>query len=268
VLSHVVRALASTTEPGARRLLAEIAERFPDRDYGRLAGLGPAAAPPPDVAESDEGEPFVPAPAPAAIGRPKASLSGDLEVFGLPGLLQSLQQSEASGRLVLRTATGQDRAVLELVDGRLAHSRCGKLAGDAAFYQIFEVPVPGTFEFLRDTGASVGNRPRGAEILGLLMEAMRRFDEFQRLRALLPDEARLGPGSGRPTAPPGEQDGELVRRLWTRVREGATVAELDEASEVDAFRARALAVHWLEEGAVRFLDSPRAAAGGGGHRAS
>jgi hypothetical protein len=83
------------------------------------------------------------------------------------------------------------------------------------------------------------------------MEAMRRFDEFQRLRALVPDEARLVAGETRPTAPTGEQDGELMRRLWTRLRAGAVVTELDAASEVDAFRARTLLAHWLEEGAAR-----------------
>jgi hypothetical protein len=263
-LADIARALASTSDPAARRLLAELSARFPDRDFGRIAAAGPPAATTAvdEVASpEDDADSFVPAPTRAAPARTRASLSGDLEVFGLPGLLQNLQQSEASGKLVLRDANGAERAALDLVEGRLGECRCGALRGAEAFYQIFEVPSVGTFEFARESAAKASTRPRGAELMALLMEAMRRFDEFQRLRALVPDEARLVPGGSRPTAPPGEQDGELVRRLWTRLRAGASVSELDAAAEVDAFRARALLAHWLEEGAAEIATSSSAAAG-------
>ncbi|HLF55921.1 MAG TPA: DUF4388 domain-containing protein [Thermoanaerobaculia bacterium] len=270
-LIDVVRALASTTDSSARRILAELAERFPDREYGRLAALGAAgatAALPEPVSDPEESESFLPIPAPAVQARSRASLAGDLEVFGLPGLLQSLEQSDASGRLVLRNAAGGERAHFELVEGRLGSCRCGPLAGESAFYQVFEQPLPGTFEFVRETGVAVGSRPRGTDIMGLLMEAMRRFDEFQRLRALVPDQARLRPGEARPSALAGEQDGELMRRLWTRLREGASVLELDGAAEVDPYRSRSLLAHWLEEGAVRLEAAPPATAGAvGGGRA-
>jgi hypothetical protein len=252
-LVDVARALGSTSDPAAKRLLGELAQRFGDHEFGRVAAAALAGTAPVAVAEraEPEEEGFLPLPAPAVAARPRASLAGDLEVFGLPGLLQNLQQSEASGQLLLRTSNGSERATLELVEGRLGDCRCGALGGDAAFYQIFERPAPGSFEFVREPAANVASRPRGTDLMGLLMEAMRRFDEFQRLRALVPDEARLVAGETRPTAPAGEQDGELMRRLWTRLRAGAVVTELDAASEVDAFRARTLLAHWLEEGAAR-----------------
>jgi len=245
-LSDVVRALASTSDAAARSALVALAERFPDREFGRLAASGGVESSG-EAAPEEESEPeeFLPAPPP----RPKPSLTGDLEVFGLPGLLQSLQQSEASGRLVLRRSDGGERAALDLGAGRLAGCRCGILEGEAAFYQIFEAPEPGTFEFVRATTPSSARG--GADLMAVLMEGMRRFDEFQRLRALVPDRARLAATGQKPTAPAGEVDGEMVRRVWTRIRSGATTADCEQAARVDSYRTRALLAHWLEEGALR-----------------
>lgn len=267
-LENIARALAATSDPAARRLLAELAERFPEREVGRIAAFAAAGAPPPPSSvdppiESEESESFLPSPTPIETPAARASLSGDLEVFGLPGLLQNLQQSEASGRLVLRLASGVERAAFDLVEGRLSSCICGTLRGEAAFYQVFEHPSPGTFEFARESAASVAGQPRGTELMGLLMEAMRRFDEFQRLRALVPDDGRLVPGGARPTAPPSERDGELLRQLWTRLRAGGTVRELESELPVDSFRARALLAHWLEEGSASLAGSAGAGAQAG-----
>jgi len=277
-LADVARALAGTSDAAARRLLADLAEQFPDREIGRLAAAGPPAsgvapagaavsagepgglgAQAPEASEEEEA--FLPTPlrAPSA---PRAALSGDLEVFGLPGLIQNLQQSEASGRLLLRFSSGEERAAMQLVAGRLGDCRCGELAGEAAFYQVFEHPSPGTFEFARESASVAAGRPAGVEPIGLLMEAMRRFDEFRQLRALLPAQARLRPGAARPTTPEKERDGELVRRIWTRAREGATVAELERIARVDSYRACSLLAHWLEEGAVEVETAAPSAAGG------
>jgi hypothetical protein len=246
LLAHAVRALRSTTDPEAKRVLAELAAKFPDRDFGRLAGGG---AEPPTPAEPDEDEGLLAFETPPAEpAREAASLAGDLEVFGLPGLLQSFQQAEVSGRLVLRDAAGE-RALFEIASGRLASCRAGRLRGEAAFYQVFELSAPGTFEFVR---TPVAPPPGGGfELMGLLLEAMRRYDELRRLRALVPDAARLLPGTAKPTAPAEERDGELLRKVWARLRDGATPADCEEVAEVDAYRVRALLAHWLEEGASR-----------------
>ncbi|MGH7338310.1 MAG: DUF4388 domain-containing protein, partial [Myxococcota bacterium] len=172
-----------------------------------------------------------------------------LEVFGLPGLLQSLQQSDVSGRLTLRDATGAERAVFEIADGRLATCRCGRLRGETAFYQVFELPAPGTFELVR-TAISVPEGER-LELMALLLEAMRRYDELRRARALVPDEARLRAGDAKPTAPPEEADGELLQQVWAQVRAGATAAQCEQSVAVDSFRVRTLLAHWIDEGAAR-----------------
>jgi hypothetical protein len=244
-LKHVVRALSSTSTPEVRRALTEAAERFPDREFGRLAAGGGAEEPEPALAPgmATVEEPVL-RPGPA-----RAALAGDLEVFGLPGLLQSLQQSEASGRLLVRDGLGREHAVFELDAGALVGCRCGQLTDEVAFYQVFEIPLPGTFEFARGkTGAVSGGRR--LELMGLLMEAMRRYDELQRARALIPDRVTLAAGEARPTAPEGESDGDLVRRLWNLVRSGATAADCEAEAGVDSYRVRQVLAHWLETGAL------------------
>ena len=77
----------------------------------------------------------------------------------------------------------------------------------------------------------------------LLMEAVRRYDEFRADRGLVGDDAFVRATGSRPTTPAEESDGELVRVLWTRLREGATVAECELAIRKDSFRARRLLAH-------------------------
>jgi len=247
-LAHIVAALAATSAPGAREALADLAARFPETAFGHLAASGvrlPSAAE--EEEREDEGGGVVPTPAPQP---PRASLSGDLDLFGLPGLLQSLQQTEATGRLVIRDEQGRIAAELHLAGGRLADCRSGRLAGDAAFYQLLELPFPGSFEFTR--GASGPAPPAGGsrDLFGLLLESMRRHDELRRARALVPDAALLRAGSARPTGPEGEQDGELLRAVWMRVRDGARAADCDDAAPVDLYRIRTLLAHWVAEGAL------------------
>ena len=48
-----------------------------------------------------------------------------------------------------------------------------------------------------------------------------------------------------------ENDGDLVRKVWARVRAGTTAAEAEQAVEVDSFRVRTLLAHWIDEGAAK-----------------
>ena len=256
-LGHVTRALAGTTTPEVRATLADLAARLPEPAAGAADGAAARSAAGESAAagagegggsgpgESETGV-FVPSVEPAP-GR--VSMSGDLEVFGLAGLIQTFQQSESSGWLALRDTGGQKHGEIALHRGRVVECRTGRLSGRAAFYQLFEVPVAGTFEFTRIEPAAP---PPGEtlEVLGLLMESMRRYDELQRARALVPDDARLKPTGTRPTAPPEESDGELLGAVWGIVRGGARAADCDRAAEVDGYRVRTLLVHWLEEGAL------------------
>ncbi len=239
VLVAIVRALAATRTPEVRRALEEAGRRYPDREFGRLASrasrdeieLAPES-------EAQEGE----------SDRADRLLTGELGVFGLPQLVQSLDQSHATGQLRLRGENRNVYAVFRFVGGKVAECVAGGLRGDDAFYQAFQYPSAGTFEFLRDDGKPTGGE---RQVQPLLLEAIRRFDELRAARGLVGDDAFVRATGRRPTTPEGEEDGELVRTLWTRVRDGATVTECELAVRKDSFRTRRLLAHWVREGAVR-----------------
>jgi len=248
---HLVRALTSTRCEPVRAAFEDVARRFPTEPFGQAAATAlqnwhkiPAAAPDPEVSSP-----------PPAAPAPAAGLAGDLEVFGLPELLQTLSQAESSGRLLLRDRAGRPAAELVLRKGEVREARVRKLALPDAFYQLLETPQPGTFEFNRLPVESV---PDGDayNVMGLLMEGMRRYDELQRARVLAPDHTFLRSTGNRPSPPAEETDGGFIRDLWRQVKDGRTPSQCEEAIAADAYRIRSLLAHWLAEGSLTAVEAP------------
>jgi hypothetical protein len=250
---YLVRALHSTRSSAVREIFEDIAARFPNEAFGQtaaaaLAGWNVAAAPPePDVAPAG-------APTPTT-----ASLAGDLEVFGLPELLQTLAQNESSGRLLLRDRGGRPFAEIVLRKGLVRETRLRRLPMPDSFYQLLETPQPGTFEFTRQPAEALADGP-AHHVMGLLMEGMRRYDELQRARVVAPDHVLLRSTGSRPSAPADESDGVFIRELWMRVKDGSTPRQCEEAVATDAYRIRALLAHWLSEGTLGVREAPDNAA--------
>jgi hypothetical protein len=252
---HVVRALASTRCEPVRAAFEDVARRFPAEAFGQTAATAlanwhktPAAAPDPEVSTP-----------PPAAATPTAGLAGDLEVFGLPELLQTLSQAESSGRLVLRDRSGRAAAELVLRKGEVREARVKKLTLPDAFYQLLETPQPGTFEFNRLPLESVSDGD-SYNVMGLLMEGMRRYDELQRARVLAPDHTFLRSTGNRPSPREEETDGVFIRDLWRQVKDGGTPSQCEEAIAADAYRIRSLLAHWLSEGSLAAVEAPEAAA--------
>ena len=185
-LVRIIEALSGTPSPAVRRAMEEIVSRFAGQDAGRaaaraLAGFDKPKAEAPAASEA----------AAAAAAAPAASLQGDLEVFGLPALLQSLAESSASGSLTLRGPKGGEAfASMTMREGKLTEIQRGHLRGEDAFYQLLERPLPGQFAFVKGAPPEKpGEKPR--EILPLTLEAMRRYDEFQEAAVLVPDTVVL-----------------------------------------------------------------------------
>jgi len=232
--AHLVRALSGTPEPEVHRLFEEIIERFPDLEIAEQAREA--------LARSRAGS--------SPESKATKSFSGDLELFALPNLLQSMADSEQTGRLTLTEPNGSDRAVFHLQKGKIVRCEVGRLRGVDAVCQLFERPKPGTFRFehiSKDEVAAQEQKP--LDIMSTIMEAMRRDDEFQRDRALVPDGSSLKPAEGKPTMPKGESDKALAQSVWREAARG-TAPESCEGVNGDAYRVRRLFVHWLESGAL------------------
>ena len=242
ILHHTIQALSGTPAPAVRAALEEVVSRFPDKEIAKaaarvLAGFRRAATA---------------APAGAAEAAAPASLNGDLEVFGLPALLQSLSDSGMSGSLTLRSPRGEVFGAMRLKGGKLRACQTGNLSGEDAFYQLLERPAPGQFQFLKSADA-LDETGTGSlkEILPLTLEAMRRYDELRAAAALVPDGVRLAATDVRPAALPTEKDGMLMKAVWTRVSRGATPLECEADVRTDAYRIRKLLAHWVEQGALK-----------------
>jgi hypothetical protein len=223
-----------------QRLFEEIARKFPEKEFGREARKAL------DFLEQ-------PRKAPEAPGT--ASLAGDLEVFGLPTLLQTLEQTQATGLLTLKDGKGTEIGGVAFEGGKVRGAAFGALRGTDAFHQLLERPAAATFGFAR--AASL--RPEDVNlatpqpVMGLLLEGMRRYDELQRSAALVPDGARLRPTGSKPSRLAQEDDPKLLSAVWTRVSRGATATECENVAATDAFRVRRLLVHWVEEGSLQVI---------------
>jgi len=126
----------------------------------------------------------------------KTRFSGSLADMGLVDLLQTIDISRKSGVLHLTSAAGQRGAIYFDVGG-LKHAELGKLRGDWALYRAL-VWNEGNFE-LEFRPVRLDEETISMSTQGLLMEGMRRLDEWGRLLEQLPpldavfeiDEAEL-----------------------------------------------------------------------------
>jgi hypothetical protein len=245
-LVRVIEALSGTPSAAVRRALEEVVSRLEGQDAGKAASKALAGfdKPKPAAAAAAVTEAGV-----AAAAAP--SLQGDLEVFGLPSLLQSLAESSLSGSLILRGPKGGEVfASLTMREGKLTDIQRGHLRGDDAFYQLLERPLPGQFAFVKGAPAEKpGQTPR--EILPLTLEAMRRYDEFQEAAALVPDTVFFERTEVRATPHPSEKDGSFLQALWERASQGATPLDCEAAVASDSYRIRRALAHWVEQGALK-----------------
>jgi len=233
----LIEALSGTRSDAAEELFRDIATRFADQDVGRAAAA---------VLEKS-----APVPKPAAGAEPVATLTGELEFFGLPSVMQSLADMNATGMLTLTNKQRQVGSKLIFVDGKFLNARTNQVKGTDALYEVLERPLSGTFAFVpypREKMQGAASEP--LPIMGLLLEGMRRHDELQRLIAVVPDDMKLGRGSAKPTPDEEEDDPALVREVWMKASSGLPVLECEKQLATDSFRVRRLIAHWVENNAL------------------
>jgi hypothetical protein len=240
-LESLVRALAGTRSRDVSELLVEIKDKHADLPIGSLAAeiLADGEA---STAPAEEAEP---------------TLLGDLSLFGLPNLLQNLADSQIDGLLKVLGSGGGTTARIWMEGGRLIAADAGKLKGEVAVYQLLEDPSPGQFVFgdSHEEPDSEARSDQPMSVQSVLFEGVRRYDEFNRAAAVVPDEAVFEPTGAKPTSPEGETDGELVRQVWLRASSGFPCVDCEEEVAVDRFRIRCLYEHWLTEGSLGLMET-------------
>lgn len=231
----LVEALSGTPDPRVLALFEEIVARYPNQPFAEsaLRALQKSRS------------------APAREPSSHDAIAGDLELFGLPALLQSLADASQTGRLWITASNGHTRATMVLREGKIATCEMGPLRGLDAVAQLIERPKPGTFRFERVAPTELPPRGLGMDVLSTLLEAIRRHDEFQEDRALVPEGATLMPGDVQASLPEGESDGDFAKAVWREAARGTAPESCEEVVGSDAYRVRRLYAHWLETGALK-----------------
>jgi hypothetical protein len=230
----LIEALSGTRSEAVEEMFADIAQRFPDQDIGRAAAR---------VLET-----WSPAKAPS--NEPVATLTGELEFFGLPSVMQSLGEMRATGMLTLRTKQGQAAAKLVVSDGKFLNAQRGNVRGADALYDVLERPISGTFAFVPYPAEKMKSELAPRDMMGLLLEGVRRHDELQRIMALVPDDVVLTKTSVKPTPHEEESEPAFVRDVWLKASAGTKLGEWEREMATDCYRVRRLVAHWLEQGAL------------------
>lgn len=230
---YLIEALSATPLPAVRNAFEDLAKRFPNLEVGKAAAR----------ALSSAGE---------AGQAPEEARSGELELFGLPAVVQNLAASKLSGNLRLKDPKGKVFGEIVLQDGKMKSCRAQNLVGEEAFYQLVEQPAAGTYAFER-TAAEEHEATAGSlrDVLQLCLEGMRRYDGFQQALALVPDDMKLKSTAVRPEPHPDEIDGMFVNGLWNLASGGATALECERSLAAEPYRIRRQLAHWVEMGALK-----------------
>ncbi len=238
VLTCLIEALSGTPQEEVREAFTDIVRRFSGHSFAGTASRGLEG-----FAARDQTPPAPPL---------TPSESGDLEVFGLPSLLQRLGEKRATGLLTLLDSQGTPVAAFALEGGQARTCQTGPLQGEEAFFQLLERPFAGAFSLIgrpASPGASSGG---GFLDLGALTsEGILRYGALQKASALVPDDIALEATGASPTAVPSEHDYNLVLELWEKACAGVTPRLCEAEIPVDSFRIRRALGHWVEEGALR-----------------
>jgi len=237
---RLIETLSSTRSEAVESLLSEIAEKFPGEDVGRVA-----AAALENLASAGK------QPASAPDGS-MASLTGDLQFFGLPSLMQSLADNQATGIVTLSSKHGgQTSGKVLFYEGKFADAQSGHLRGEDAVYQLLERPIVGTFAFVPQAPFSVKLKSDPQGVMSVILEGIRRHDELKQASVVAPDDLSLKPTSVRPSPDPEENDPSIIREVWLKASTGGRIAEWEGQIAADAYRVRRLVARWLEEGALQ-----------------
>jgi len=232
-LAPLIQAVSGTPTQEVRSLLEEIAGKFGSHPLGEQATRALARI-----------EPKAKTPAAAE------ALTGDLELFGLPNLIQSLQGSQSSGELVLFDRQQARQGSIGFAHGKLTRCEAGRLTGPEAAYLLFEKPVSGTFSFRATTGTPGTEPATTLDPMQIILEGARRHDEYKQARAIAPDGLRLQPVGIPALRPEDETDGEFAGSVWDRAAKGLTPEACEHEMSTDPFRVRRLYAFWIEQGAL------------------
>jgi len=155
-------------------------------------------------------------------------LSGNLEYFDLPTIIQALATSERTGTFTITDQLEQVFAMIYFEAGKVLFARLGHLRGEDAFYQLFQSPVQDVFTF---KGGLLPveleeEEEIGTTTMGLLMEAAHQQDELKVLKATYADPNRVFRPQPKKLSWDDEETRDLAKEIWGRLHRGETINQI------------------------------------------
>ena len=247
ILEYLISSVSGSFAPEVHTVLGDIVQRFPDQPFGKAA----------DNVIATMGQPATPKKEPEG-NEDSITLSGDLALFGFPNVLQNLSDAEVTGAIKIFEPEGGEKAEIRLADGKLVSAKSGALENDTAVYQLLERPVKGRFVFITEEHPDGDQSPPEGSMamMSLLLEGMRRYDEFNRALALIPDDAHFKATGKKPSDVKEDADPKLAKAVWGHAVRGAPPSVCEGEIATDSFRIRRLYEHWVTEGALVPTEAP------------
>jgi hypothetical protein len=243
IVEQLIVAVSGSDTPEVKKLLSEITKKYSEQSFGRTA----------EQALINMGQPVTKKPRAADDS---ITLTGDLALFGLPNLLQNLAATGVTGIVAFFDSEGIQTASIELAEGVLVAADLGNLTQDMAVYQMLERPMEGRFEFVNTEAReeALAKAENAQSMTSLMLEGMRRYDEFHRALALVPNDARFKAAGKKPTDVKEDPDPQLAKDLWGKAIRGVPAAAAEAELGIDSYGIRRLYEHWVTEGSLERVE--------------
>jgi CRP-like cAMP-binding protein len=188
----------------------------------------------------------------------KRHLQGDLQYFDLATIVQTLNGLRETGVLMLYPKTDNDAggsgvigmlpfARIYFESGEARYIKLGSRGGEEGFYQLFQMPLAGTFTFLQqDLPEDMATTdPIRMPTMNLLLEAHRLQDELESFKNKLPDLT----ATFRPLVEElhwsEEETGVYANQIWSLILGGSTLCEILGKTDCSNFTAYRLILEMI-----------------------
>jgi CRP/FNR family cyclic AMP-dependent transcriptional regulator len=155
-------------------------------------------------------------------------LSGKLEYFDLPTIIQTLANSSLTGTLTVTDVSGRIFAMLYFEAGFVLYAKLGHLRGKQAFYQLFQSAAQDGFSFKGGLPPKEfdGSPQIAMSPMALLLESARLQDELKVLKTHYPDPHRVFQPQSEALAWDHAETQTLAEEIWVHLKLGQSIAQM------------------------------------------
>lgn len=177
-------------------------------------------------------------------------LQGHLRYFDLGLMLQTLVESRQTGRMTLdiRGPSGHVRAELFFRNGSIVSAKMGRLQGEEAVYQLFQMSLEGTFNFVGSTTEEPPSENVSGTSMSLLLESARLQDDLAQLEKTLSDPGRQFRQKAEKLRWTELETAPAAAELWSKIDGKSTLLQLVEGASVCRARVYHIVALMLESG--------------------